>query len=94
MAKQHQGRFSIVPARAVEDRRLGPAPFRVLAALGTFSDKDGWCWPSMTTVATQLSTRRQVVQRHVQELAKLGYIEIQRQRRPDGGSAANRYRLL
>ncbi len=94
MTKQHQGRFSIVPAQAVEDRRLGPAPFRVLAALGTFSDREGWCWPSMTTLATQLSTRRQVVQRHVQELAKLGYIEIQRQRRPDGGSAANRYRLL
>ncbi len=94
MTKQHQGRFSIVPARAGEDRRLGPAALRVLAALGTFSDKDGWCWPSLTTLATQLSTRRQVVQRHVQELAKLGYIEIQHQNRSDGGNAANRYRLL
>ena len=94
MTKQHQGRFSIVPARAVEDRRLGSAGFRVLAALGTFSDKHGWCWPSLTTLATQLSTRRQVVQRHVQELAKLGYIEIQHQNRSDGGNAANRYRLL
>ena len=94
MTKQQSGRFAIVPARAVEDRRLGPAAFRVLASLGTFSDRDGWCWPSLTTLATQLSTRRQVVQRHVQELAKLGYIEIQRQRRPDGGSTANRYRLM
>ncbi len=94
MAKQQSSRFAIVPARAVEDRRLGPAPFRVLAALGTFSDRDGWCWPSMTTLAKMLGYTRQAAQQHVQELIKLGYIEVRRQQRPDKGYAANRFRLL
>ena len=44
--KQHSGRFAIVPARAIEDHRLGAAALRVLAALSTYSDKDGWCWPA------------------------------------------------
>ena len=35
----------------VEDRRLGDAAFRVLTCLGTYADKDGWCWPS-TLMAT------------------------------------------
>ncbi len=94
MTKQHSGRFSIVPARAVEDRRLGPAAFRALAALGTYSDRDGWCWPRMTTLAKMLGYTRQAAQQHIQELTKLGYIEVQRQRRPDKGYAANRFRLL
>ena len=94
MGKRLSSRFSIVPARAVEDRRLSAPAFRVLAALGTYSDKDGWCWPSLTTLANQLGTRRQVVHRHVQDLAKLGYLESKRSQRRDGGNATNRYRLL
>ena len=94
MGKRNSGRFSIVPALGVEDRRLSAPAFRVLAALGTYSDKDGWCWPSLTTLATQLGTRRQVVHRHVRELAKLGYLESKRTTRRDGGNATNRYRLL
>ncbi len=94
MGKRGSGRFSIVPARAVEDRRLSAPAFRVLAALGTYSDKDGWCWPSFTTLAAQLGTKRQVVHRHVRELVKLGYLESKRTQRRDGGNATNRYRLL
>ncbi len=45
MTKLRSGRFSIVPARAVEDRRLSAPAFRVLPALGTFSNKDGWDIP-------------------------------------------------
>ncbi len=94
MTKPRSGRFSIVPARAVEDRRLSAPAFRVLAALGTYSDEDGWCWPSFTTLAVQLGTKRQVVHRPVRELAKLGYLESKRTQRRDGGNATNRYRLL
>ena len=36
------GRFSIIPARAIDDPRLGKAALLVLCALGTYSDRDGW----------------------------------------------------
>ncbi len=94
MGKRNGGRFSIVPALGVEDRRLSAPAFRGLAALGTYSDKDGWCWPSMSTLARMLNCTRQAVQQHIRQLAKLGYIEVQPQLRENRGNTANRYRLL
>src|SRR4051794_112350 len=90
----HSGRFAITPARAVEDRRLGDAAYRLLACLGTYADKDGWCWPSMPTLADRLGITRQAVQRSIRQLAEIGYIEVEPRRRPDGSQDRNRYRLL
>jgi hypothetical protein len=91
---EHSGRFAITPARAVEDWRLGDAAYRVLACLGTYADRDGWCWPSMPTLAERLGVTRQAVQRSIRQLAELGYIEVERRYRPDGTQDRNRYRLL
>jgi hypothetical protein len=88
------GRFAVTPARAVEDRRLGDAAYRLLACLGTYSDRDGWCWPSMATLAQRLSITRQAVQQRIDQLTRCGYLEIHRQHRADGGTGTNRYRLL
>lgn len=35
------GRFAVVPARAIDDRRLQPAGLRVLTVLCTYADRDG-----------------------------------------------------
>jgi hypothetical protein len=91
---EHSGRFAITPARAVEDHRLGDAAYRLLACLGTYADKDGWCWPSMPTLADRLGITRQAVQRSIRQLAEIGYIEVEPRRRPDGSQDRNRYRLL
>jgi DNA-binding MarR family transcriptional regulator len=88
------GRFAITPARAVEDHRLGDAAYRLLACLGTYSDRDGWCWPSMPTLADRLGITRQAVQRSIRQLANLGYIEVEHRHRADGTQDRNRYRLL
>jgi hypothetical protein len=90
----NSGRFAITPARAVEDQRLGDAAYRVLACLGTYADKDGWCWPSTAALGRRLSISRQAAQRSLGQLAELGYIEVERKRRADGGYDRNRYRLL
>jgi DNA-binding MarR family transcriptional regulator len=88
------GRFAITPARAVEDERLGDAAYRLLACLGTYADKDGWCWPSMPTLADRLGITRQAVQRSIRQLAEIGYIEVEPRHRSDGSQDRNRYRLL
>jgi biotin operon repressor len=91
---QGSGRFAITSARAVEDHRLGDAACRLLACLGTYSDRDGWCWPSTTTLAARLGVTRQAVQQRIQQLRQCGYIEVQQQHRADGGFHCNKYRLL
>jgi hypothetical protein len=91
---EQSGRFAITPARAVEDHRLGDAAYRVLACLGTYADKDGWCWPSTIALAKRLGITRQAVQRSLKQISELGYMEVTPHHRADGGHDRNRYRLL
>jgi len=88
------GRFAITPALAVEDHRLGHAAYRVLACLGTYADRHGWCWPSTIALAQRLGITRQAVQRSLRQLAELAYIEVEHRHRTDGANDRNRYRLL
>jgi len=87
-------RFSILQSRAVRDKRVGDAQFRTLAALGLYGDKDGWCFPKLATLGADLGKSRQAVSKDIQELARLGYVEIMAQKREDGSRTNNKYRLL
>jgi DNA replication protein DnaD len=87
-------RFSILQAKAVEDKRISNAQFRTLAALGTFGDKEGWCFPKLKTIADMIGKTRQAVNRDLIHLQKLEYIEIHHQHRPDGGLSSSLYRLI
>ena len=90
----NSGRLCIIPARSIDDRHLGRGALAVLCALGTYSDRDGRCWPSIEVLAKRLRvTRRRVVQ-CLRELETLGYIATQR-RFDEGGQEKTRiYRIL
>lgn len=82
------GHLAIVPARAVEDQRLGDAALRCLLALGSHTDKDGWCRVKQSTIASVLGVTRQAVQRQISALIELGYVGQKRTGR------SSRYRVL
>lgn len=88
------GRFSIVPAHAIDDTRLSASALRVLCALGTYGDKEGWCFPSMATISKRLDISRSAVQKQVRALQALGYLEVRTRMRSDGGQSSNEYRLV
>lgn len=92
--RQASGPFAMVPARAVDDSRLGRAAFFVLAVLATYGDRDGWCWPSLATLAKRIGVSRQAISRQIIELERLGYIETQHQTHASGGTATNAYRIM
>ena len=69
---QFSGRLAIIPAHAVDDRRLKPAALRVLVALATYSSRGRYCYPSTGTVAQRLGVCRQAVSRQTGVLADLG----------------------
>lgn len=77
-------RFGQIPMTALLDKRLTPRDITVIAALGIYTDKHGWCHPSYTTVGAILGISRQAVQRSVQNLERAGYLE--RQHRVDEGN--------
>ena len=59
MIKQRSGTLVIMPAAAVFDRRLNAAEIRILAAISTYADRNGRCWPAIATLAkrTGMSAR-------------------------------------
>ncbi len=91
--KQQHGRLTIFQAAAVDDPRLGHAAFRVLAALGAYSDPEGWCWPKQATLAERLRISQQAVSKSLRQLADLGYIEVHQQTDARGMRVGAKYRL-
>jgi hypothetical protein len=94
MSATNSGRFAIVPARAVDDNRLEPAALLILVALGTYSDRDGYCWPSQQVIADRIGVTRQAVGRQIGILQNLGYIEIKRLWDKDAQKTHNAYKVL
>jgi|DEB0MinimDraft_6_1074348.scaffolds.fasta_scaffold24348_2 hypothetical protein len=93
-------RYSVLPARAVQDASIHPTSFKVLAALCIHTNGHGICWPSQITIALHLGVSKVTVLRHIKRLIKLGYIRklepkkypwgiIQKGRRP-----TNRYQVM
>ena len=91
---QVSGRFAIVPSWAVDDPQLNASALRVLLALGTYSDQEGWAYPAVSTVAARINLSRQHVHNALKTLEQLGYIERTQRVRPNGSKASNLYRIL
>ena len=67
-------RYSIIPARAVQDDSLHYTTLRILMALSLHSNKNGICWPSRETLARHTSRSVATVTRHITRLCKAGYV--------------------
>lgn len=93
MSNQRSGGYVVIPARALDDNRLGKAAIIVLCGLSTYADRDRVCWPRVATLAQRLGVEVRSVQRQLAALERFGYIEKQCRYRTDGGQAANRYRV-
>lgn len=86
-------RYSLFAARAVFDPRLTATDVRVLAALGTYTNKQGWCHPKQETIALRVGLKRPTVVVAIKRLANLGYLELQAQTAPGRGRTTNKYRV-
>lgn len=87
-------RFSIIPAKALSDRRLSRTDISVLNALGTYGDRNGWCWPSLNTVAQTIGAHRRTVNHSITKLLELRYLARRSRYREDGGQTSNEYKIL
>lgn len=96
LVKPSPGTYSIVPAAAVSDRRLGRcSPLHVLVALGRYRNAEtGLCVPSIGRVAAELGLGRRSVQKHINTLIECGYLVAAARRRRNGGWSTNAYTLL
>ena len=69
-------KYSIVPIRATNDRRIRPAAMRALLAVCSYANRAGLCWPSHENVGKMLGVSRQAAGRQIKILKELGYIKV------------------
>ncbi|SDX69518.1 Helix-turn-helix domain-containing protein [Albimonas donghaensis] len=71
--------------------RVSGGELLVLLALADMAGGDGWCWPSMATLAVRARLSERQARTHVRGLEKKGLIECPSTK--GGKSVSNRYRL-
>lgn len=71
-------RFAAVPTAALDDERLEALHIRVLTALCSFSDKDGWCRVGQDKIAARARTNPARVSSSLSALAEWGWVRKQR----------------
>lgn len=69
-------KYSIVPIRAANDRRIRPAAMRALLAVCSYANRAGLCWPSHENVGKMLGVSRQAAGRQIRILRELGYLKV------------------
>jgi hypothetical protein len=72
-------RYSVLPGCAADDLRLAGVHFRILAFLGRFNQRKGWCRLSQTKLAELFGVCRQTINKATGELVEWGYLEKQSQ---------------
>ena len=87
-------RVSIIPASAVFDDRVSPSALRVLSVLGSYTDANGRCIQSLSSIAKDLKCTKQAIAKQIKALSDAGYLEVTTRRRNDGGTAENLYVIL
>lgn len=69
-------KYSIVPIRAANDRRILPAAMRVLLTVCSYANRAGLCWPSHENVGKALGVSRQAAGRQIRKLRDMGYLKV------------------
>lgn len=91
------GQFSIVPARALDDIRFDSKDrhLRIYLVLGTYANRDGWCFPSLGTIAERIGVSSATISTTMKDLEEWGYILVVRSIHKEGESnKSNRYRII
>jgi len=73
--------------------RLKPTVKFVLMALADVCDDEGYCWPSVPTLANKTCLDDRSVQRILKKLKADGWVQVQPRYRNNGSATSNGYRL-
>jgi Helix-turn-helix domain len=63
-----------VPRPVLLDQRLEPLDFKVFCSIANHASREGKCWPSVDTIASEVGRKERVVQRSLRKLEALGFI--------------------
>ena len=93
LPSEDSGRWGRIPAWWLGHPDIDADGLAVLAALATYANARGECWPSQATLATALKRSRSTVNRILGHLAEARVIEMEPRRSASGGRLSCLYRL-
>ena len=70
--------FAIIPLSVLSDERLSGRNVRVYAAISTFSDQEGACWPSHKAIAERCGIRAKDISTHAAHLEERAHLTMTR----------------
>ena len=88
-----EGRWGRVPAWWLDHPEIDADGLAVLAALSTYANARGECWPAQATLAAALKRSRSTVNRIIGHLHEHGIIEVESRSSSNGGRLSCLYRL-
>ncbi len=88
-----EGRWGRVPSWWLDHPEIDADGLAVLAALSTYANTRGECWPSQGTLAAALKRSRSTVNRIIGHLHANGIIEVEARSSSSGGRLSCLYRL-
>ncbi len=83
--------FTTIPNEAILETRLDTYEFRVLCYLCKLSNAENICFPSYSTIATNMNISRSKTANIINRLINLGYVEKENRTKGRGGKATNIY---
>lgn len=92
-ADEAGSRWGRIPAWWLDHPDLDADGLAVLAALATYADENGLCWPSQSTLAAKLKRSRPTVNRILRRLDEIGLVTVGHRRGRDGARLSCLYRL-
>jgi len=89
--------FSLLPSRAISDKRLSRNDLRVLGALCCYTSPKGICYPNQETLYKNIGVARPNISRAIRRLTNFGYIRHlvpKGKKMPRAFRRGNRYQIL
>ena len=88
------GTWGAVTRHCQNDSRLTAGELRVLICISGHADAEGYAWPAQTLIAEETNLYRSTVNRAIQRLRELGYLDILPRPRRHGHWGSNGYLVL
>jgi len=73
-----QRKVSVIPIRALRDKRLSDACVRVLAILCSYTNRAGLTWVSQNRLSKDMGVTQQAISKQIVKLKAAGYVEVVR----------------
>lgn len=79
---------------ALDCELVAGSEWMTLIMLADHADDQGYCWPSMSSLAKRVRVSRNTINRNLNLLRDKGLLAWESRTRKDGGTGSNRYQLL